>query len=171
MMCFSSFFGIIWQKVKKNTSWKFTDELSITFQSSVSGLSQGTQQLLFLISRCFSTCYCVRVSRLVQSHRLWTERLKFPPKCVETLFVYSYMLISIQFLLYNYKNGWNMKRKWYTCQIIVYVWEIFWAKQIFHILNGLVVTQHNMFCKQTAEKSFLVVAYKSSHWHDSYNTK
>ena len=37
MTCFSSFFAIIWQKMKKNKSWKFTDESSITFQSSVSG--------------------------------------------------------------------------------------------------------------------------------------
>ena len=37
MTCYSSFFAIIWQKMKKNTSWKFTDESSITFQSSVSG--------------------------------------------------------------------------------------------------------------------------------------
>ena len=36
-MCYSSFFAIIWQKIKKNTSWKFTDESSITFQSSVRG--------------------------------------------------------------------------------------------------------------------------------------
>ena len=28
---------MIWQKMKKNMSWKFTDEWSITFQSSVSG--------------------------------------------------------------------------------------------------------------------------------------
>ena len=37
MMCISSFFAIIWQKMKKNTSQKFTDESSVTFQSSVSG--------------------------------------------------------------------------------------------------------------------------------------
>ena len=40
MMCFSSFFAIIWQKMKKNTSWKFTDESSVTFQSSVSGAGE-----------------------------------------------------------------------------------------------------------------------------------
>ena len=37
MTCFSLFFAIIWQRMKKNTSWKFTDESSVTFQSSVSG--------------------------------------------------------------------------------------------------------------------------------------
>ena len=26
--------------MKKNTSWKFTDELSVTFQSSVSGVGE-----------------------------------------------------------------------------------------------------------------------------------
>ena len=29
--------AIIWQKMKTNTSWKFTDESSVTFQSSISG--------------------------------------------------------------------------------------------------------------------------------------
>ena len=28
-------FAIIWQKMKKNTSWKFTDDSSVTFQSSI----------------------------------------------------------------------------------------------------------------------------------------
>ena len=30
MTCFSSFFAIIWQKMKKNTPWKFTDESSVS---------------------------------------------------------------------------------------------------------------------------------------------
>ena len=37
MTCFSSFFAKLQQKMKKNTSWKFTDESSITFQLSISG--------------------------------------------------------------------------------------------------------------------------------------
>ena len=44
--------------------------------------------------------------------------------------------------------------------MIVYVWEFFFAKQIFHNMNGLVVTQHNVFCKQTAVKKFLGIAYR-----------
>ena len=35
-----NWFAIICQKIKKETSWKFTDESSITFQSSVSGASE-----------------------------------------------------------------------------------------------------------------------------------
>ena len=45
MTWFSSYFAIIWQKMKKNTSWKFTDELSVTFQSSVSGAGEFGQRL------------------------------------------------------------------------------------------------------------------------------
>ena len=30
MTCFSSFFAIIWQKMKKSTSWKFKDESSVS---------------------------------------------------------------------------------------------------------------------------------------------
>ena len=37
---FSSFFAIIWQKMNKNTSWKITDESSVTFQLSVSGAGE-----------------------------------------------------------------------------------------------------------------------------------
>ena len=37
MTFFSSFFAKLQQKKKKNTSWKFTDELSVIFQLSVSG--------------------------------------------------------------------------------------------------------------------------------------
>ena len=63
MMCFSSFFAIIWQKMKKNMSWKFTDESSVTFQSSVSGpgeFGQGTYlqtdfQLPIQIDRYFAS--------------------------------------------------------------------------------------------------------------------
>ena len=40
MMCFSSFFAIIWQKMKKNTSSKSTDESSVTFQSSRSDVGE-----------------------------------------------------------------------------------------------------------------------------------
>ena len=40
MMWFYSFFATIWQKMKKNTSWKFTDESSVTLQSSVSGAGE-----------------------------------------------------------------------------------------------------------------------------------
>ena len=47
-MCFSSFFAIIWQKMKKNTSWKFTDESSVTFQSSIRGPGEfGLIQCIF----------------------------------------------------------------------------------------------------------------------------
>ena len=34
--------------MKKNTSWKFTDESSVTFQSSVSGPGEFGQDLKFL---------------------------------------------------------------------------------------------------------------------------
>ena len=33
--------------MKKNTSWKFTDELSVTFQSSVSGAGEFGLKLVF----------------------------------------------------------------------------------------------------------------------------
>ena len=45
MTCFSSFFAIIWQKMKKNMSWKFTDESFVTFQSSVSGAGEFGHKL------------------------------------------------------------------------------------------------------------------------------
>ena len=40
MTCFSSFFAKLYQKMKKNTTWKFTDELSVTFQLSISGAGE-----------------------------------------------------------------------------------------------------------------------------------
>ena len=38
-------FAIIWQKMKKNTSWKFTNESSVTFQLSVSGAGEFGHRL------------------------------------------------------------------------------------------------------------------------------
>ena len=47
MTCFSSFFAKLQQKMKKNLSSKFTDELSVTFQSSVSGPGEFGLRMLF----------------------------------------------------------------------------------------------------------------------------
>ena len=44
------FFFIFWQKMKKNTLWKFTDESSVTFQSSVSGSGEfGLSTIVVLV--------------------------------------------------------------------------------------------------------------------------
>ena len=52
MMCFSSFFAIIWQKMRKNTSWKFTDDSSVTFQLSVSGTGEfGLRKIIQILQK------------------------------------------------------------------------------------------------------------------------
>ena len=47
------YIAIIWQKMKKNTSWKFTDESSVTFQLSVSGPGEFGHTG----KRCFLFCW------------------------------------------------------------------------------------------------------------------
>ena len=69
MMCFSSFFAKLQQKMKKNTSWKFMDELSITFQLSVSAAGEFSHRLIYSLYLQFVCGWDERRTEVQQADR------------------------------------------------------------------------------------------------------
>ena len=79
MTCFSSFFAIIWQKMKKNMSWKFTDKSFVTFQSSVSGPGEfGHRKIVPNIFSIYLSAYCQRSCSCFQFFVI--KKSVIPPK-------------------------------------------------------------------------------------------
>ena len=93
MTCFSSFFAIIWQKMKKNTSWKFTDESSVTFQSSVSGPSEFGLYLAWLKHARHSPILVSALRNKLSLRYLCNNLLFYLTSTLKaTKYVYNYLL-------------------------------------------------------------------------------
>ena len=143
-MCFSSFFAIIWQKMKKNTSWKFMDESSVTFQSSISGPGEFglcSNDILFKSQKEF------QFQQAVKGYQ-YTELRFLNPILDKTLehiaFLYMYFSISTTnvfeigtygsvVLLSHFAKCKNRKCKNKKCEIFLLYFSIIQA--IFSILS------------------------------------
>ena len=130
MMCFSSFFAIIWQKMKKNTSWKFMDELSVTFQSSVSGPGEFGLKLF-------------HSSKIDFWPFLKLQKRDFGMQCVEFFYITCRKTCTLYTYIYiipNYHNSVEIWAKFFS-------WKLEQRLQIILLANNFSNVRNSKFIR------------------------